>query len=369
MRAALCRGETMRTLMSTLGGKEIANLQESDFNNLQIETEDPGGFTIASFGVPARIDLPHDYQGLIPARIDEGASVAFDGFVAPADPAAGWGASEQGFDFALCGWMQQLVDSRTHGIYLDAGEKASTLIADWIHGGVTAESPDKGDPRLQIVLGDIQTTDLVFDSPKYWESASWREILDDLNKANLWSWGVYEGRSLFWRPRSETVEYYIRTESTNAKLDSGLEDVCDLVMFVYRPAFGSDVSYGYHPATGWDPSLDRVHRTHLMDGTGNMGYADAAAVAEAYYDYYSVPHIKGPITCTAVTNSLGAEVPLWSVRAGSLACLVDYKYWDILDSFYIKHTTYNHDAQTLVLERENISPRLERMLARIGGNQ
>ncbi len=353
----------MRILMQTLAGKLVADLQESDFQNLQVQTEDPGGFTIASFEVAQRIDLPHGYEPLVPTRIDEGSSVVFDGYVAPEYPHAFWG-DKQGFKFASVGWMQQLVDAETRGVFMDANTKASTLITNWIHGGITAASYDKGDPRLQIVAGDIQTTDVTYTSPKYWQTATWRKILDDLNEQNQWSWGVYEDKALFWRPQETQVDYYIWLEDSEAELDSGYSEMCDLVIFQYRPDFG-DVTYGFHPDQGWDPALTRVHRTKLLDGTGNMGFDDASAVAEAYYDYYSVPHIKGPVTAKIVTNRLGVPVPLWSVRAGSRACIMGYRYWEALDSFFIKHTTYDHDGQTLSLERETMSPRLERMLAQL----
>ncbi len=359
-------GALMRILMQTLGGKTIADLQERDFTNLQTQTEDPGGFLTCSFEVAQRVDLPHDYRALIPTRIDEGASVVFDGFVAPAYPHPYWDDAQQGYKFQLVGWMQQLVDAKTRGMYLDAGTKASTFISDWIHGGLSAESPDKGDPRLQIVSGDIQTTDVTFSSPRGsdWDGKSWYEILADLNEQNLWSWGVYEDRALFWRPKTEQTDYYIWMADSRAEMDSGYENICDLVLFQYRPAFGES-TWGFHPDEGWDPALTRVHRTHVLDGTGNLGWDDASAIAEAYYDYYSVPHVKGTVTATAVTNRLGAPVPLWSVRAGSRASLMGFNYWQYLDSFYIKRTTYDHDNQTLTLERDDSSPRLERLLATI----
>ncbi|MHB8779817.1 MAG: hypothetical protein ACYC55_00325 [Candidatus Geothermincolia bacterium] len=354
----------MRILMQTLDGKLVADLQESHFQGLTTQTEDPLGFTICEFEVAQRIDLPSGYESLVPARIDEGAQVVFDGFVAPGYPHAHWGKDSQGFGFALLGWATQFSMLETRGLYINAGAKASTFITDWVHGNPGAYG--KGDAYLQNSIGDVQTTDYVFDSPKYWEHATWRQILEDLNKPNDWSWGIYEDRELFFRPRTDTVDYYIWLEDSEGELDSGSADIVDFVMAAYRPSFGGATSATWYPDAGWTPPADRVGIRKWIDGTGNLGGDQVAAELAAYYDYYSEPHIAGPLTVTAITNRLGVPVPLWSVRAGTRACLMGYRYWEQLDSFRIKNTTYNHDSGQLTLEREVGTPRLETMLARVG---
>lgn len=352
----------MRIYIETLAGQQIANLQERDFSGLKIETVSPGGYYIATFAVPAEIGKPHSYRSLMPATIHEGPTVAFDGYVAPGYPRARAGSDEL-FDFALYGWAGHLAELETHGLHIDVGGKASTFISDWMHEATGTY--EQGDPYLKISAGDIQTTDAARTSPIAWEHATWRKILDDLEKDELWEWSIWGDRKINWRPLPTMVEYYIRAEDATFEMDDGYENIVDMVILKYRAGFGDAVSYAYYPDTGWTPPADRLGRRVFLEGTGNMGIAQATTVAQAYYDYYSAPHIKGPITCTKIYDSQGARVPLYSVRAGKMATLLGYRHWETLDSFRIKRTSYEHDTPRLTLEREEESARMETMLANI----
>lgn len=345
----------------------------SGFSNLVIETIMPGGFYQATFEVTASIMRPYPVHSYLPARITEGASILFEGYVAPKYPRKNWSGDKQSLTFALYGLSAHFAELEVYGVYINAGAKASAFITDWLHY-TAADSYSKGDPYLTCSIGDVSTTDTARTSPIAWpkdagSGATWRTVLDDLQKEEDWEWGIWEGKLLFFRPRPTAIAYYIYMSDSEGSLEDAYGNIVDWETAAYKPAFGSDASRTWYPDTGFDPPANRLGVRKFMEGTGNMGIDQANQRVQTDYAYYSQVHVTGPLTVYKIYDKDGIQIPLWLARAGAICALKGHAPWEpTIDQFRIKHTSYAHSLRpALTLEREELSASLERILAKTGG--
>lgn len=362
-------GET-QTYMDIGPHDEALNI--SGFRNLVIETIMPGGFYQATFEVTARANRPYPVHSYLPARITEGASTVFDGYVAPKFPKKSWLGEQQSLKFALYGYSAHFAELEIYGPYIDAGVKNSTFVTDWIHGGVTADDYNKGDPYLRCSIGDVATTDAARTSPIAWadptQSYTWRTVLDDLSKDSNWEWGIYEGKLLFFRPRHTTVDYYVYMSDSSGELEDAYGNIVDWITGAYRPAFGSDASRTWYPDAGFDPSTNRLGVRRFTQGTGNFGIDQANTVLQTEYGYYSQPHLTGPLSVRRIYDKDGIEIPRWRARAGGTCALKGYEPWGpVIDQFFVQRTSYNHNTTFVQLDREEQSATVEQLLSKAGG--
>lgn len=183
-----------------------------------------------------------------------------------------------------------------------------------------------------------------------------------------WEVGVYEDRTLFFRPQgSASRAWYV--DATDLSVVRTLEDLANSVYAVYQDPNGATLRTAI---TSDSVSVARYGVTRRAAISADTTSATQAGTErDAYLQDHKDPLPRATIRFDAVYDAAGARYPLWLVRSGDTMTIRNLPpnistSVDRIRTFRITHTSYDAFADTLDVEPEAAPRTLEVMLARRG---
>jgi len=189
---------------------------------------------------------------------------------------------------------------------------------------------------------------------------------DNQTPPRMWEVGVYEDRTLFFRPQqSASRAWYV--DVTDLSVARTLEQLFNSVRATYQDANGrtqrttsssdttSSARYGLLRATAVD--------------TSTTSATQAGIERDAELQDHKDPLPRATVPFDAVYDAGGARYPLWLVRSGDTITIRNLSPGlsasvDRIRTFRVTHTSYDAMADALAVEPELPPLTLETMLAR-----
>lgn len=352
------------------GTDELARLHESDYEDLNFENVNPGGFTVASFVLhkPIRTLYP-ELQPFNHVVIGQSDSIVWEGFLdIPARS-----LRPDTFNITCQGWGSRLNDL---GVTADitvggGGYKMSTFIG----------TPLLADGDIELVAGTIETTDYnhlngtVFEFSPY---TTYFDCLNELNGANNWNWGVWTDKKIDFVEPLDTVNWLIRTKDCNdLKIQPNPEALCNRMEVAYSQD-GTNYEYFTLNDLASQAEYGRVVTKELaipgmiVTGSAVPAYTGAYKVAHTALDSAKDLRVAAEVTVNRVYDSVGTPAPLWAVRGGDVVRITDWLPQeeimaggiDNLATYRIKSAKYNHSTETLQIVPAEFRSQVDVWMAR-----
>jgi hypothetical protein len=351
-------------------GFYLANLNEGDFQNLSIESCNPGGWTVASFQVPRDIRQYWEefcYKNWV--LINEGAVTYYYGFINKVRRTL----KPDMFELECQGWSAQLNELGTQADITagGGGYLASTFITSVI----------LADLDSYISQGTIETDDYSYPNGTSFEFSKWTsyfDCLEQLNQGNNYDWGVWENAGLsFTKKAAGVIDWYIRTDDCNdLEISYDSDKLCNRLVISYtqdgshQQSFtlndtASQIKYGVLTKLITIPGK-------IITGSTTEPYTGAYLVGHTYLDAYSTLQVAAQFTTKRVYDTLGVEQHLAEVKAGQNIQITDWlpteeaiSAVNDIATFQIKATKYDHSKYTLDITPTEFIPAVEIKLARL----
>ena len=349
--------------ISDPSGGYLATLNEDDFQDLSIESCNPGGWTVASFQVPRDIRQYWEefcYRNWV--EFKEGAVTYYYGFINKPRRTL----KPDVFELECQGWSAQLNELGTQTDITAGG--GGYLASTFITGIILA------DADIKITHGTIETDDYSYPSGTSFEFSkytSYFDCLEQLNQGNNYDWGVWENGALsFTKKAAGVIDWYIRTDDCNdLEISYDSDKLCNRVVVSYTQDGTTQESQTLNDT---DSQAKYGVLTKLVTIPGKITTAGATVVAQTYLDAYSQLQVAGQFTAKRVYDTLGVEQNLAEVRAGQNIQITDWlpteeaiSAVNDIATFQIKATKYDHSSYTLDITPTEFIPAVEIKLARL----
>ena len=345
----------------------------TNFEGLNIETCNPGNFTVASFQLHRDISVRwEDLEAFNEIKIVEGPFIFFDGYIDLASRTI----KPDTFDIQILGWSAILNQCGTTADITVVGA-ANNQASDFINNVMFIDT----DITDFLTAGDIDTTDHAYQANTRLEFApytSYFDALEQFNQPNDYDFGCEEdtltgGHKFYWRPKDDTIDWVVSTNDCNSiNISPNPALLCNLVIASYTPAGSINLT-----VTSEDTdSQAKYGRTiyHHIDIPGNCQTIDAQAIADQYIADYKDLKVTAEFTCQRIFDINGAEHHLAEVRAGDIVRVLDWLPGEELlqavnvtdiTTFRIKSTSYSHDDYSLQVTPTEFVSQIEVTLARL----
>ncbi len=325
-----------------------------------------GGFATCSFNVPTR-DPKLFYPDLQPANV---VKIRHDGLIVWEGLIVAPGldiAAESALAIQAAGFVYRL-KRRWSTASFGASVKGST----WITNNLIA------DTDLGLTAATIQTGDYAFPNGlDLAPQAYYSDVLERVNAANGWHYGVWENRTFDFKAVSTSPDYYIDIEDCDSQIVPALDAIENYLRVSYTTD-GSTYKYFNWPATGPDATSAALYGR--CDGTlaipGKATLAQAQQIATVALNERKVMRPATAIVARRVLSSTGVEVPLEQVNArGKLVhirglypgelTIENAQAINELSTFVVVHAEPDLEAGTVTLSPGTYGLQLDKRLARL----
>ncbi len=352
-------------------------------SNLRWETQLHGGFTKASFHLVCGTDQAWLWYNRLAIWkrlvISENASVWWEGEVQRAE------LIKDGVDVAAFGYWASLRNiphmnyaGATPAVFTyNANEHADDIIKDVLTQScplISADQSNIDDPGLIVATAA---------DPLSWDDKYPQDIIIDLAPIgdnvnyNPWWFAVWEGRVPWFKEQVLTqVNWMVRMADFTPAGFRMIRDIGEFASGVYALYRAAGILT--RTATATDAAVESDNRRKVVV-VSDLGEVDAA-VATTKRDTEllrrkNIQQVGQMEIQGTVMDTYGKPCPLWRVRAGQVIRVVDLVpasaglttvVADKLSTFYIRHTAYDVDGNTLRIEPETLGPNLARQLSEGG---
>jgi len=291
------------------------------------------------------------------------------------------GATQQSFD--------RLAVYGDHGLTLR--DVAGELPGVYGHDAL-AHMLDTGAPELNYSVGAsgtiVPNTSVVLSDLSFPVAGKVSEALLKLNAYFLNNWAVWDNRTFHWHPWDpDRLTWKVRIAGGAHWTPTGrkAETLLNGVIVSYNDHAGRERMAG-PPGSGCDVESELLRDTdprnpYTRRGRRRWGKlqvdfplpygSSAVQVGHVFLLEHRLPQRAGRLTIRPLGPghvpqiehpTIGA-VPIWALRAGDFAELVD---WPEPEPFRIIETDYDHDSKTMTAQLDTGSPRLSAILERVG---
>lgn len=233
-------------------------------------------------------------------------------------------------------------------------------------------------PNTSFVMPDFAPTE----GGKPWDA------IEKLNAYFLNNFGVWDDKEFFWKPWDpEDVNWQVSIAGGAQWTPVGRQAVTLLNGLVVNYTDAEGVSrFAGPPGSGCDyespllvnpdPTNPYTRRGRRRWGTLNVGFplaypTTAFQVGSVVLAESTMPQRSGQLTIRplgpghvpSITHPTIGRLPIWALRAGDFATLMD---WPVPEALRVTQVDYTHDTKTLTAQLDSGAARLTAILERTG---
>jgi hypothetical protein len=232
--------------------------------------------------------------------------------------------------------------------------------------------------------GSIEPTSHVISHLVYRDPITAEQAITDVNKFDLYDWGVWENREFFYRqPDPDRMCWEARLGDGAHMTADGLtgEHVSNGVAVSYTDATGQPKTVG-PPGGNFDDTSADLQDSSVENPANAAGLpakwdmlpisfpislGDAIKIGSVYLAERSLATRRGSVTLTGtVRHPTEGPVPVWRVRAGDWVRVTDLNGENATVQRKVIATSYTHSSRQITLELDNTPAKLSAILERVG---